>query len=102
MVEGGKSTLTEALHLHNLGVDVSIVHRRDSFRAQDHLVHNVERSGIRVLFNSEVQVIHGREKVESVTLKNSKTGEMQSLEMYLKCLQLAKKKQKRVQSSGTP
>ena len=36
MVGGGNSALQEALYLKNLGANVSIVHRRDEFRAQKH------------------------------------------------------------------
>lgn len=34
IVGGGNSAVTEALHLKNMGVDVTIVHRRDQLKAQ--------------------------------------------------------------------
>ena len=37
MVGGGNSAVTEALYLHNVGADVTLVHRRDTLRAQEHL-----------------------------------------------------------------
>ena len=37
MVGGGNSALQEALYLNNLGANVTLIHRRDEFRAQKHL-----------------------------------------------------------------
>jgi len=38
IVGGGNSAVTEALHMHHIGVNVTLVHRRDNLRAQDFLV----------------------------------------------------------------
>jgi len=79
MVGGGNSALTEALHLKNIGVDVTIAHRRDTFRAQEHLVANVKAAGIHFLFNVEVLEIRGDRKVEEVVLHNNKTGKTETV-----------------------
>ncbi len=71
MVGGGNSAVTEALHLHNMGVKVTLVHRRDRLRAQDFLVKQLESSGIPVLLNSEISEILGKNRVESVKLRNT-------------------------------
>lgn len=70
MAGGGDSAVTEALYLNNVGVDVTIVHRREKLRAQDHLVKNLEASGIPVIYNTEIEEIRGRGKVEDVLLHN--------------------------------
>lgn len=75
MVGGGNSAVTEALHLHHMGVDVTLVHRRDSLRAQDFLAQQLEANAIPVLWNTQVQEIMGSERVEKVVLLNHKTGE---------------------------
>ena len=74
MVGGGDSALTEALYLANNNVRVTIVHRRDTFRAQDFLVNQLQDKNIEVLFNTEVQEIRGEKKVEEVVLLNNQTG----------------------------
>ncbi|MBS3778147.1 MAG: FAD-dependent oxidoreductase [Candidatus Thermoplasmatota archaeon] len=75
VVGGGNSSLTDALYLHNLGANVSIVHRRDTFRAEEHLQDSVENEGIEVLWNSEVIEIKGEKHVEQVLLKDNEDGE---------------------------
>jgi len=75
VVGGGNSALTEALYLSNIGVFVTIVHRRDAFRAQEHLVKNVSANQIPVLWDTEVEEIRGRERVTQAKLVNRKTGE---------------------------
>jgi thioredoxin reductase (NADPH) len=75
IVGGGNSAVTEALNLKNIGVDVTLVHRRDSFRAQDHLVKSLTASQIPVLFNTVVQEIQGDRKVTGAELANTRTKE---------------------------
>jgi thioredoxin reductase (NADPH) len=79
MVGGGDSAVTEALHLHNIGVEVTLAHRREKLRAQERLLETLRQSGIPVLFNTEVAEISGEAKVEAVRIKNSETGEESTL-----------------------
>lgn len=79
MVGGGNSALTEAMHLHNLGVDVTLVHRRDRFRAEERLVRSLQESGMAVLFNTEVREIRGEQRVTAVVLENNESGEAREL-----------------------
>ena len=75
VVGGGDSAMEEALFLTKFATKVSIVHRRDSFRAskimQDRVLDNDK---IEVLCNKEVTEIHGSESVESVSLADTKDG----------------------------
>lgn len=79
VVGGGNTALTDALHLKNLGVDVFIVHRRDSFRAEQHLVDSVLREEIPVRWNSVVEEIGGKETLSFVSVKHLKTGETEKV-----------------------
>lgn len=81
IVGGGNSAVTEALHLKHVGVDVTIVHRRDSFRAQEHLVEEIKTNRIPVLWNTEVREIKGREKVEQAVLYNNLTGQTETMKI---------------------
>jgi thioredoxin reductase (NADPH) len=79
MVGGGDSAVTEALHLHNIGVAVTMAHRREGLRAQERLLATLQQSGIPVLLNTEVVEISGEAKVETVRLKNNLTGKESTL-----------------------
>ncbi|MDH4207060.1 MAG: FAD-dependent oxidoreductase [Desulfobacteraceae bacterium] len=75
IVGGGNSAVTEALHLHHIGVDVTLVHRRDNLKAQDFLVKNLIQNNIPILFNTEVKEIRGKHNVEEVLLYNNNNEE---------------------------
>lgn len=75
VVGGGNTALTDALHLKNLGVSVTIVHRRNSFRAEEALQKAVEREGIAIVWNSVPLEVIGKNAVEGLRLKNLANGE---------------------------
>jgi thioredoxin reductase (NADPH) len=75
IVGGGNSAVTEALHLHHIGVNVTVIHRRDSFRCQDHLAKNIFDNNIPVMWHTEVKEIRGEERVEEVVLYNNQSKE---------------------------
>ena len=74
MVGGGNSAVTEALYLHHMGVQVTLIHRRDQLRAQEVLARQLELNQIPILWDTEVKEIRGKERVEEVLLINNKTG----------------------------
>ncbi|MBW2469746.1 MAG: thioredoxin-disulfide reductase [Deltaproteobacteria bacterium] len=75
MVGGGNSAVTEALHLFHMGIDVTLIHRRDKLRAQEFLAQQLFNNNIPVLWNTEVREIRGEERVSEVLLVNNKTNE---------------------------
>ncbi|WP_258083529.1 thioredoxin-disulfide reductase [Thermococcus thermotolerans] len=75
VVGGGNTALQEALYLKSIGVDVTLVHRRDQFRADKILQDRFKESGIPTILNTVVTEIIGENKVEAVKLKNRVTGE---------------------------
>lgn len=79
IVGGGNSALQEALYLKNLGANVTIVHRRDEFRAQKHLQNQIKEAEIPTILNATVEEIKGEMLVESVILKDTKTGELSEI-----------------------
>lgn len=81
MVGGGNSAVTEALYLKHMGVDVRLVHRRDTLRAQDVLANQLAANGIPVLWNHEVKEIVGQERVKKVVLLDNKNGKTHELEV---------------------
>jgi len=80
VVGGGDSALTEALYLTKFAKEVTIIHRRDALRGtkiyQERVFANPK---IKLLWNSVVQGIKGDSVVQSVLVKNVKTGEIGEL-----------------------
>lgn len=74
LVGGGNSAVTETLYLHNIGVDVTLVHRKDRLKAQDILVQQLIDNAIPILFNTEVKEIRGDNRVTEVVLLDNTTG----------------------------
>ncbi|MCW3133729.1 MAG: thioredoxin-disulfide reductase [Methanophagales archaeon] len=67
VVGGGDSAVREALYLKNIGCEVTLIHRRGKLRAEQHLQKNLEKAGVRILWNSVVKEIRGDKAVRSIT-----------------------------------
>lgn len=80
VVGGGDSACSEAIYLSTLSSDVSIIHRRDKFRAQQAVIDKMLAAGVKPVYDSVVKSINGSAKVESVTIENVKTGEQSELQ----------------------
>jgi thioredoxin reductase (NADPH) len=71
VVGGGNTAASEALYLKNIGVDVTVVHRRDALRAEMFLQQGLTNNNIPILWNTEVKEIIGDKFVTGVLLENS-------------------------------
>ncbi len=75
VVGGGDSALEEGLFLTRYANSVTIVHRRDAFRAGSILINRAsENPKIHFVMNSVITDILGEDAVKSVKLKNVVTG----------------------------
>ena len=80
VVGGGDTAMEEALFLTKFASKVTIVHRRDEFRASNIMAARaLEHEKIEVIWNTVVTEIHGENKVTGVTLENTVTGEKTEL-----------------------
>jgi thioredoxin reductase (NADPH) len=80
VVGGGDQAVEEAIYLTKFGRQVNIIHRRNELRAtkviQERAFNNPK---IKFIWDTVVTRIHGDELVNSVTLKNVKTGEISEM-----------------------
>jgi len=82
VIGGGDSAVEEATFLSRFGSKVVIVHRRDELRASKIMVDRAMRDPkIEFAWNSVVETINGAKSVESITLKDTKTGELRDLDV---------------------
>lgn len=72
---GGDSALDWALMLEPIAKQVTLVHRRDKFRAHEHSVELLMKSKVNVVVPTEITALHGEESIERVTLTNVTTKE---------------------------
>jgi thioredoxin reductase (NADPH) len=83
VVGGGNTAVEEALHLSNVAARVTIVHRRDSFRAEKILSERLAaRHNVSIRWNSVVEAILGEGTPRGVTgirLQNVLTGALDDL-----------------------
>lgn len=76
VVGGGDSALEEGLFITRYASSVTIIHRREEFRASPLLQHRAkEHPKINFILNTVVTEAIGTDKLEALKLKNVKTGE---------------------------
>ncbi len=80
LVGGGDAAMREAAYLAKACSKVTLIHRRDHFRAQDALVKLVKsKSNVEIIMNSVLEEVLGEERVTGVKIKNAQSGEVSNL-----------------------
>lgn len=83
VVGGGNSAVEEALYLSNIASHVTLVHRRDAFKAEKILQERLfGRANVSVIWDHAVDEVLGGGQPRAVTgarLRNVKTGAMQDI-----------------------
>lgn len=80
LIGGGNSSVIDAIHLHDIGCKVTLIHRRDKLRAEQSLQKTLFDRGIEVIWNSVVEEIKGNNVVTGVKIRNKLEDKIQELE----------------------
>jgi thioredoxin reductase (NADPH) len=86
VVGGGNTAVEEALYLSNIAAEVTLIHRRDTFRSEkiliDQLMEKVNNGNIKLATFEEVdEVLGDKSGVTGVRLKNNKDGSTRDIEL---------------------
>ena len=80
---GGDSALDWTIFLSSICSELTLVHRSESFRGAPDSVNKVmklaEEGKIKLLLNTNLDSISGSDKLETVTVKNIKSGETETI-----------------------
>ena len=80
VVGGGDTAMEEALFLTKFASKVTVIHRRDEFRASTIMAERViNHPKIRVIWNSAVDEVYGETLVEGVKIRDTVTDEVTDL-----------------------
>ena len=87
VVGGGNTAIEEALYLANIASHVTLIHRREKFRAekimQDKLFEKEKAGKITILYNSALDEILGDDSgVTGLRVKNLQTDAMQNVDVF--------------------
>jgi len=75
VVGGGDAAVDAAWDLKDIANEITIIHRREQFRALPKNVEKLrEEDRIKILMSTELLEVKGDEEIEGVTLKNKKRG----------------------------
>jgi thioredoxin reductase (NADPH) len=80
VVGGGNSACITTLYLSGLAGQVTVIHRREAFRAEESLVTDIAaKSNVTTLWNTEIQEIKGDKQVRTVTIIDNVTKQTSEL-----------------------
>lgn len=78
---GGDSAVDWALMLEPIAKQVTLIHRRDNFRAHEHSVESLMKSSVNVITPTEISALHGDDFIKQATIKHVKTGEETTIDV---------------------
>jgi thioredoxin reductase (NADPH) len=82
VVGGGNSACITTIYLSGLAGQVTVIHRREAFRAEESLVNDISaKSNVKIMWNTEIQEIKGDKQVRSVILIDNSTGKTSELKV---------------------
>lgn len=81
IVGGGDSAVDWALHLEHRAAAVTLIHRRDEFRAHEDSVRRLMESGVDVRTFRELRALDGDDRVRRAVLADTRTREEETLEV---------------------
>ncbi len=81
IVGGGDSAVDWAINLNGVANSITLIHRRDEFRAHESSVNEMRALPVEILTPYEVRAVNGTDGVDSVVVFHNKTQEERELKV---------------------
>ena len=77
---GGNTAVEDAIYLSDIADTVYLIHRRDSFKAEEILMERLkQKQNIKLVLNTTITKINGDNKLESIEINNKETLKIDGL-----------------------
>jgi thioredoxin reductase (NADPH) len=80
VIGGGNTAVVEAIYLKQIGCEeVYLIHRRDRLRAEKAYEDEAIKKGVKIIYNTHVEEIKGKNKVEFLDIRDVRTNKKSQL-----------------------
>lgn len=81
IIGGGDSAFDWCLNLLDIAESITLVHRRDVFKAHEDSIEKVKASTVQMKLWYVIKELHGEDQLTGVTLENTQTKEQEKLDI---------------------
>jgi thioredoxin reductase (NADPH) len=81
IIGGGDTAVDWCLNLKDWAREITLIHRRDEFRAHESSLAHLRASNVPMMTHWELKRIHGEERVTGVTIYENRTAEERNLDV---------------------
>jgi thioredoxin reductase (NADPH) len=81
IIGGGDSAFDWAVELHDIAAEITLVHRRDVFKAHEETVEKVKNSRVDMKLFRTIKSLHGAHRLTGITLEHAETKETEHLDI---------------------
>ena len=88
IVGGGDSAFDWAMGLEDIADSITLIHRRDVFKAHEDSIEKVKASSVEMKLFYTVKELHGEERLNGLTLENTQTKETEFFDCDEVCVNI--------------
>jgi thioredoxin reductase (NADPH) len=81
VIGGSDAAVRSAIYLSEIASETWLIHRRDQLRAEEANQKNLEKSKVKIIWNSVVEKIEGDKKVKKIIIKDVNTNKTKELDI---------------------
>jgi thioredoxin reductase (NADPH) len=88
VIGGSDTAVKSVLYLNELASETFLIHRRDQLRAEERNQENLNKTNVKIIWNSIVEKIEGDTCVRKIIIKDVNTNELRELDIdgvFIEC-----------------